>query len=265
MADPATIYEEWFVPAVFAPLAREVMAETAIPPDARVLDVACGTGVVARLIAAQVGSEGRVVGLDFSPAMLAGARRAAAAEGLDIDWREGSAQKLPFADGAFDLVVCQMGMQFFPDRPHAVAEMHRVLTPGGRVVLTTWRGLDHHPFPAAVARAVQDRFNSPALAMPFVLGDPAVLTELVQNAGFADVSVESVAIVADYARPQEYVALQINASSAGIPALQGMPAAERDALIAAIADDLTAPIREATDGDRLHFPMHGIVARGTKP
>jgi SAM-dependent methyltransferase len=229
-----------------------------------VLDIACGTGIVSRLVAALVGTKGHVVGLDFSPAMLAAARRAAAAEGLEIEWREGSALDLPFGDASFDLVVCQMGMQFFPDRPRAVAEMHRVLAPGGRVVLSTWRGLDLHPFPAALARAVQARTGSPALGMPFVLGDPADLAELLHNAGFGDVSVEPVEITADYTRPDEYVALQIAASSAGIPALQGMAAADRDALIAAIEADMADPVREATDGSRLCFPMHGIVARGRR-
>jgi SAM-dependent methyltransferase len=265
MASPAAIYEEWFVPAVFAPLAREVIGGTNVPTNARVLDVACGTGIVARTVAGIPGFEGRVVGLDFSPAMLAAARGAAEREGLEIEWREGSALELPFEDGAFDLVFCQMGMQFFPDRARAVAEMWRVLAPGGRVALTTWRGLDRHPFPAALARAVQERVGSPALGMPFALGDPVVLAALLQDAGFVDVSVEPVEIEADYARPEEYVALQIRASAAGIAALQGLPAAELDAIIAAIESDMAGPVREATEGDRLQFPMHGIVARGKKP
>src|SRR5688572_5521057 len=109
MTDPATIYEDWFVPAVFAPLARKVIDQTEIAPDARVLDVACGTGIVARLIAQRIGAQGRVVGLDLSPAMLAVARRAAASAGLSVEWHEGSAEALPFADSTFDLVFCQMG------------------------------------------------------------------------------------------------------------------------------------------------------------
>src|SRR5688572_26129723 len=111
MASPAAIYEEWFVPAVFAPLARAVIGATDLPPDARVLDVACGTGIVARTVAGMPGFGGRVVGLDFSPAMLAVARRAAECEGLEIEWRQGSALELPFEDGAFDVAFCQMGMQ----------------------------------------------------------------------------------------------------------------------------------------------------------
>ncbi len=264
MTDPATIYEEWFVPAVFAPLARKVTARTEIPTNARVLDVACGTGIVARVVAERVGPDGHVVGLDLSPAMLAVARRAAASAGLRVEWHEGSAQDLPHADESFDLVFCQMGLQFFPDKPRAVSEMRRVLAPGGQAVLTTWRGLDQHPFPAALGRAVRERFDSPALEAPFSMGDPVVVAELLQGAGFVDISVEPVEIVADYARPEEYVALQIRASSAGIRALQGLAAAELDALTAAIEDDMAAWVQEATEGDRLRFPMHGIVARGTR-
>ena len=98
--------------------------------------------------------------------------------------------------------------------------------------------------------------------MPFGLGDPTILAELLQHAGFVDVSVEPAEIVADYARPREYIALQVRASSAGIAVLQGRPAAELDAIIAAVRDDMAAAVREATVGDRLRFPMRGIVARG---
>jgi ubiquinone/menaquinone biosynthesis C-methylase UbiE len=264
MTDLATIYEEWFVPALFAPLARAVLGQTAVPPRARVLDVACGTGIVARNVARQLGPGGSVAGLDLSPAMLAIARRAATAEGIDIAWHEGSALDLPFADGAFDLVVCQMGMQFFPDKPRAVAEMSRVLAPGGRVVISTWRGLDRHPFFAAFARSVRHRFGSPAIETPFSLGDPAEVAALLLEAGFRDVSVEPVAIEADYARPEEFVALQVTASAAAIPSLQGLAPEEREALIAAIREDMAEPVRQATRGDRLRFPMEGIVTGGRR-
>jgi SAM-dependent methyltransferase len=264
MTDPTAVYEEWFVPAVFAPLAREVLAQTAIPATARILDVACGSGIVARTAATQIGDTGRVVGIDANPAMLAAARRAAAAEGLTIEWRKGNAEDLPFADASFDLVLCQQGMQFFPDRQRAADEMHRVLAPGGEVALTTWRGLDQHPICAALARSARERFGSPALEAPFNLGDPAELGRLLQGAGFTDISVEPVAIETDYTEPGQFTALQLTASTAGIPALQGMSPAEREVLIAAVGDDLATLIHEATIGDRLRFPMHAIVARGVR-
>ncbi len=264
MVDPAALYDSWFVPAVFAPMAQHMLDRTDVPPGSRVLDVACGSGIVARSVAPRVGAKGRVVGLDMNRAMLDVARARSAEEGLAIEWREGSAQELPFGEGTFDLVLCQHGLQFFPDQPRALAEMYRVLAPGGRVAIATWRGLDKNPFFAAYERAVRRRFDSPALEIPFSLGDPAALAELLQEAGFTRVSVEAADIEADYTRPERFIECQVIASAAAIPSLQEMAATKRDALIAAIREDLAELVREATVGDRVRFPMKGIVARGVR-
>jgi len=122
-----------------------------------VLDIACGTGVVARTAARRLGSGDNVTGLDLSAPMLAAARSAAAAaaEGATIEWREGSALQLPWAEEAFDVAFCQQGLQFFPDRPTATREMHRVLAPGGKLVLsaaallttTLYKNFPGNPYP----------------------------------------------------------------------------------------------------------------------
>jgi ubiquinone/menaquinone biosynthesis C-methylase UbiE len=265
MTDPATIFEEWSVPAIFAPCARRMLDQMAIPVNARVLDVACGTGIVARIVAPRIGPRGRVVGLDLSPAMLAQARRVSEAEGLDIEWVQGSAQELPFEDGAFDLVFCQHGLQFAPDRAGAVAEMFRALAPGGEVAIVTWRGLDQNTFSAAFERAVRRRCNVLALQTPFSLGDPAELGGRLLHAGFRDVSVEPVEIEANYPLADALIELWIRASATAIPVLQAMSADEVAALIAAAREDLEEAVRAATVGGRLRFPMKGIVARGVRP
>jgi len=130
--EPAEIYERYFVPAIGAPLAEELVQVANPRPGERVLDVACGTGVVARLASERVG-DAPVAGVDVNPQMLAAARRADRSG--TIEWHEASAEALPLGDGSFDLVLCQMGLQFFPDRPGALREMARVLDDGGRVVL----------------------------------------------------------------------------------------------------------------------------------
>lgn len=109
------------VPIIFAPYAALLLAQAQARAGERVLDVACGTGIVTRLVTERVGVNGMVAGLDGSPAMLAVARREAA--GRPITWRETDATALPFADGSFDFVLCQQGMQFFPDRAGALREM----------------------------------------------------------------------------------------------------------------------------------------------
>ena len=125
-------YERYVVPSIFAPWAHDLIAAAALRPGERVLDIACGTGIVARTAARTLGSGASVVGLDLSAPMLAAARSAAKAEGVSVEWREGSAVKLPLADATFDVAFCQQGLQFFPDRPAALSEMYRVLAPTRR-------------------------------------------------------------------------------------------------------------------------------------
>jgi ubiquinone/menaquinone biosynthesis C-methylase UbiE len=127
-------YERYFVPVIGAPLATDLIDIAGLRPGERVLDVACGTGIVARLAAERVGSTGTVTALDINPAMLAVAR-SVASPGMSIEWYESSAEAMPLPDEAFDVVLCQLGLQFFPDRLAALREMQRVLAPGGRLVI----------------------------------------------------------------------------------------------------------------------------------
>ena len=141
----AETYERALVPAVFAAWAPLVVELADPRPGERVLDVACGTGVVTRLVAQRAGRTGSVVGLDLNPGMLAVAASSTANEpptSAPITWQEASATKMPLPDAAFDIVYCQLGLQFFPDRPAALREMYRVLVPGGRLGLMVWRGIE---------------------------------------------------------------------------------------------------------------------------
>jgi ubiquinone/menaquinone biosynthesis C-methylase UbiE len=118
------MYERWLVQPLFRPWADVTLEEVGLSPGDRVLDIACGTGIVARVASARVGEAGHVVGIDISPDMLAVARKVAPG----VDWREGDATSLPLPAGEqFDVVVCQQGLQFFPDKPVAAAQMRRVL------------------------------------------------------------------------------------------------------------------------------------------
>jgi ubiquinone/menaquinone biosynthesis C-methylase UbiE len=137
----AEIYEEFFVPALFREWAPRVAAAAHLAAGDTVLDVACGTGVLAREAAQRVAPRGAVTGLDRNEGMLAVARRAAPA----VDWRVGRAESLPFADGAFAAVVSQFGLMFFEDRVAALKEMWRVLRPGRRLAVAVWDSLSAAP------------------------------------------------------------------------------------------------------------------------
>lgn len=188
--DDARAYESLFVPALFQPWAPKVATAAHIQPGHRVLDVACGTGVLAREIALRVGSRGYTAGLDPDPGMLTVARQLAP----DIDWHAGTAESLPFPDQCFDAVVSQFGLMFFTDRQQALREMFRVLKPGGQLAIAVWDSLDHTPAYAAEV-ALLDRIAGQqaanALRAPFVLGDTTVLTGLFDHLGYHGLSVNT--------------------------------------------------------------------------
>jgi len=188
LVDAARAYESLFVPALFGQWALKVVEAALIKPGQRVLDVACGTGVLARAAHARTGPTGQVTGLDPSPGMLTVARELAPA----VEWRQGTAESLPFADRSFDRVVSQFGLMFFADRPQALREMLRVVRPGGRLVVAVWDALDNTPAYAAEV-ALVDRMAGAragdALRAPFVLGARQSLTALFEEAGAAAVEV----------------------------------------------------------------------------
>jgi SAM-dependent methyltransferase len=149
----------------------------------RVLDVACGTGVVTRLLAERVGVGGRVAGLDLNPTMLATARVVAGR--ANVEWFEGNAMNMALPDAAFDAVVYQQGLQFIPDKLAALREMRRVLVPGGRLALSVWRSVDQAPGYRVLQVALGRRLGPEKAALPpFGLPDGQVIRAIVASAGF---------------------------------------------------------------------------------
>ena len=189
--NPPANYERFFVPAIGAPLATDLLRFAALRPGERVLDVACGTGVVARLASQQVGDTGTVTGLDVNPGMLAVAR-AATPPDIPIEWQEASAEAMPLPDASFDVGLCQMGLQFIPDKKAALREMRRVLVRGGRLALNM-----PGPTPRLfmiLGKALARHIGAEAAGFVnhvFSLHDPAEIQNLAGGAGFHDVYVQS--------------------------------------------------------------------------
>jgi len=184
----ASAYEDLHVPALFQQWAPRVLEAAQIKPGHRVLDVACGTGILARQAALRLGGEGFVTGLDASPGMLALAKQLVPT----IEWREGTAESLPYDADSFDAVVSQFGLMFFRDRSRALGEMLRVLAPGGRMAVAVWESLDNsEAYPTEVA--LLERLAGPraadALRAPFLLGDREELKTLFECAGVDSVEI----------------------------------------------------------------------------
>jgi SAM-dependent methyltransferase len=186
--DAANAYEGLMVPALFGEWASMVAAAAHIQAGERVLDVACGTGVLAREVLTRTGAGDLVTGLDPSAGMLAVAKRLAPG----VEWRQGVAESLPFPDASFDVVVCQFGLMFFNDRSEALRQVLRVLRPGGRLAFAVWDSLESIPAYAEEVALLERLVGAPAadaLRAPFVLGDRGDLEALFEGAGVGAVEV----------------------------------------------------------------------------
>jgi ubiquinone/menaquinone biosynthesis C-methylase UbiE len=184
----AELYQSFFVPTIATPVSGELLRTADLRAGERVLDVACGTGVITRTAAEQVGQTGTVTAVDLAPDMLEVAKATPAA-GAPIEWHQADAASLPLPDASYDVALCQMGLMFMEDRTGALAELHRVLTPGGRVAINTPGRIQ--PLFEAMEQAIVEHVD-PGLgafvSAVFSMHDPSALAGLLGDAGFTDVS-----------------------------------------------------------------------------
>jgi SAM-dependent methyltransferase len=188
--DAAALYERYVVRHILGPWAASLVDAARLEPGQRVLDVACGTGAVTRIAAQRVGRSGKVYGLDLNPAMLAVARALPNDSEAPVEWIARSALDLGLPDRSIDVVLCQQGLQFFPDKPLALREMHRVLDAGGRLALSVWSSTGIYN--SAVGNALRE-FLGDEVATRFCASRKAPgkeeLRRLAIDAGFTDVEV----------------------------------------------------------------------------
>jgi SAM-dependent methyltransferase len=178
-----------------------------------------------------------------------------------IEWREGSATELPLPDAAFDAVLCQQGLQFFPDRPAALREMRRVLVPGGRLALSVWRSLEWSPGHRALADALERHIGPETAAImraPFALADPEELRALAVAAGFREVAVRAAVEDVRFPSVDEFPLVQAAATPLA-PFVAGAPESARAALVA----DVRTALARYVSGETLVWPIqaHVVTAR----
>ncbi len=253
----AEVYEAFFVPALFQEWPTKVMAAAGVAADQRVLDVACGTGVLARSVAERVGATGLAVGLDLNEGMLGVARSRAPR----IEWRQGEAEALPFETQSFDAVVSQFGLMFFRDRQAAIKEMLRVLRPDGRLAVAVWDRLEASPGYAAVADLLQRLFGdgvADALRVPFRLGDPARLSSLFADAGVAGVEVKTHQGTARFGSIQSWIYTDVK----GWTLRDMLDDAQYVRLLAAAESELKPFV--GRDGS-VAFEMPALIVSGRRP
>lgn len=250
------MYEQALVAPLFRPWAELILDDVALSPGERVLDVACGTGIVARLARARVGAAGTVLAVDVSAPMLAVARRLAP----DVEWREGDACALPLRDDErFDVVLCQQGLQFFRDRAAAVRGMHRALTPGGRLAVSTWRADDEAPFVRELRR-VAERHLGPIADRRHAFGDAGLVEALLRDAGFRDVRSKSVPLTIRFDDGSLFLHLNTLALIGMSAAAQTLNGEERERVVAGINRDSAELVQRYSDARGLAFQLKANVA-----
>lgn len=253
--DAAVVYEKNFVPALFGCWPPFVANAIGIGPGDNVLDVACGTGVLAREALNRVGPEGAVIGLDLNEGMLA----VAGSVQSDIDWRQGDAANMPFENGQFDAVVSQFALMYFPERVAALREMWRVQKSGGRLGVASWASFDKAEGYRVLTEIAERRTNAEAAAIlraPFVLGNEAELLELYHAAGIENAQLETGEEFVRFPSIEEFVSTEVK----GSPLDSLLSATEYEELLNEARDRL-AVFQNGDAGIAMPIAAHIVTAR----
>ena len=236
------IYERVLVGPLFRPFAEQLLTRVAPTSTDRVIDVACGTGIVARVARERLGPGARIVGVDVAPAMLAVARTV----DQSIEWREGNATSLPVgATEHFTVLTCHQGLQFMPDKPAAIREMRRVLAPTGCVAIATWSSLDDLPGMVEL-NAIVERHVGPITDSRHSLGDPKALKQLLVEGGFNDVEVGTLSQDVQFAGGELFARLNAMAAFGMSEKGKALAESERSELARKIAVESRDVIAKST-------------------
>ena len=248
-------YDEFFVPRVFEPWAILLLDEANLQSGEAVLDVATGPGTVARLAAVRVGPRGRVVAIDIAQPMLDIARgKAPLADAAAIEYQQSPATQLPPEAGVFDAVLCQQGLQFFPDRPAALREMHRVLKPNGRAALAVWAELERNQifvaYHAALRATVPPELADLATA-PFSFSSGTALKAAAEDAGFRQVRLLTPTLLMVLEGGLEQ-AVQSFAATPISPSVAALPQDVQEAFFARVRHEMTPLLRDGKVIGEMH-------------
>lgn len=257
--NPSENYERFFVPVIGKPMAVDLVERADLQPGERVLDVACGTGIVARLAAEKIGAKGAVTGLDANPGMLQVAK-AAMTPDVPARWEEADAHKMPFEDGSFDAVLCQLSFQFMEDKPAALREMHRVLVEGGRAALNVPGPIVpmFAAFGGALGRHIGPEVNGFVQAV-FSLHDVDLIRGLMDGAGFRDVVVEGKMKTLTLPPPRDFLWQYIHSTP-----LSGMVAQADAETREALTRDVVTQWKEYEEDGSLRYDQRVVEFTGKK-
>ena len=250
----ADIFENILVPSIFKPWGLDMLDRVPVQSGERVLDVGCGTGILARLVRERAGSHTHVEGIDPSALMIGKARTIAP----DITWHEASAEKMPLADKSFDVALCQQVFQFVSDREAASREMRRVLAEGGRVAVSTWRPIEECPLFHGLDQAATTLFG-PRVDRRHSFGDGTAIAAILSDAGFSKVNAQVITRTEQVPDARQFVRLNLGAT---YPPINTMPMEEREAAIDAMLREAKDVLAQFAAGHGLEHPVKANLVTG---
>ena len=242
---------------MFRPPAELTLNHVEVRKGDRVIDVACGTGIVTRLVAGKVGKSGTIAGVDLNAGMIEAAQRYLTDMDATIEWHQCDVIDLPFADAIFDIAFCQQGLQFFPDKPAALSEIRRVLVPGGTMILTVWSSVS--PLFAAIADAADRYINADAAKSalsPYAYRDGELIKALVTEAGFSAINMEILVVERRIGPPEESIPNEIFGGSVG-PFVAKLDESTQKTLF----DDVAEALQDYLEHDGIVVPQEAHLIR----
>jgi SAM-dependent methyltransferase len=256
-------YDRYLGPVLFHAFADDLAARLSLKPGIRVLETACGTGLVTRRLLHRLRGHGVIVATDLNETMIAHGRAHVEAEPGLLEWQTADATKLPFPDGSFDAVVCQFGLMFFPDKAAGIKEAFRVLKPGGRYLFNLWDAMAHNP-PARIAHETAAAFfpaDPPSFyAVPFSLHDPEPILALLKQAGFGEIALTRL----------EKTGTSPSAADAATGLIEGNPILDaimerRAEALADIKRAVAATIADELGDPPVRIPLRAFVFSARRP
>jgi ubiquinone/menaquinone biosynthesis C-methylase UbiE len=251
-----TVYDRYLGPLLFQPYAEDLATRLEMNENASVLELACGTGILTRVLRNRLPSTVKLTATDLNEPMF---RKAAGkfAKGETVEWLQADACSLPFGDQLFDAVVCQFGIMFVPDKALAAREAHRVLKPGGLFLFNVWDSFEHNELTRVAHETVASYFENDPPAfyqLPFGYHDHGEIKNMLEGAGFREVRIEAVEKIS--------AAEKVEDTAKGL--VQGTPIAiaitERDpSLLSVVTSGVADAIRKRFGEASIRVPMRALV------